>query len=305
MAKDLITITRWGGLGDVCMALCAAHALHKAGLRVTVNTDRKYHELVSACPHVAGVTASPDRGVDLSDCWFGIARCHQVDAYLSRCGLTDVAPADKSLDLKIPAHVTEMVARSYPANGILIHPSRGDANRTWPVPHWQMLLQASPEMQSRPVILIGDLGGDKAVHDLGTGFDARGLSPLKTVALMRQSKVLISADAGPIHLAGASDIGIIGIYSVVPGKDRLPFRHGAARWKAIQIEPACPHFPCYYRMHEPDIWRRHGQVKLDAGAHLGQVFGGWCPREDAPFACMREITPESVLVALREVLMPA
>ena len=49
---------------------------------------------------------------------------------------------------------------------------------------------------------------------------------------------LISPDSGPIQLAAATDIGIVGIYSVIAGANRLPYRHGAAMWRAVAVEPA-------------------------------------------------------------------
>ncbi|MEM5734174.1 hypothetical protein AAEI00_21155, partial [Shewanella algae] len=64
------------------------------------------------------------------------------------------------------------------------------------------------------------------------------LTPLALIALMRQSDLLVSTDGDSIQLAGASDIGIVGLFSVAAGSCRLPFRNGVAGWRAEAVRPS-------------------------------------------------------------------
>ena len=126
------------------------------------------------------------------------------------------------------------------------------------------------------------------------------LSLLGTVALMRQSDLLVSADSGPIQLAGASDIRIVGFYSVVRGKQRFPYRHGELGWRCREVSAPCPMKGCYKFTGEPTVGIKHLRELETAGfKHFGQVLGHWCPahslNDPHRFHCMTEgITPGSV-----------
>ncbi|MBK8741330.1 MAG: hypothetical protein IPM02_18235 [Betaproteobacteria bacterium] len=119
---------------------------------------------------------------------------------------------------------------------VLLHPGGGDPNRTWPQKRWVELAQVLIAEGDQVVrIGAGSPGDGRWVLDLPVPdiLDAaQRLSLLATVALMRQADLLVSTDSGPVQLAAASDFSIVGLYSVVPGRNRLPFRHGQPMWHA-------------------------------------------------------------------------
>jgi ADP-heptose:LPS heptosyltransferase len=173
-----------------------------------------------------------------------------------------------------------------------LHPGISDPNRTWPKEHWEELARLLLA-QGHDVYWIGSRGcaDNRSVLEV----DVKGVIDLRdtndllaTVVLMRYSDLLVSCDGGPIQLAGSTDIGIVGIYSVVPGKDRLPYRRGKIGWHAKSVEPDCQHFPCYYEMKAP--WPKD----------LGKHFREWCP--ETGYTCMKRITPQIVFDACMEVL---
>ena len=320
-------LVRMGGLGDVAMALCAARAVHATtGARIAIVTEPDKRALAAACPSVAHVLCSPaelgefrrgeGEGIQIHQLGapqFGLAPEHQVDAYLRALGIV-APPALKALELNIDAAATHecdaLVAGLRPRTEgklrILLHPARSDPNRTWPVARWQVLAR---ELIARghQVLRIGHGGAglERGVQDLkepGVIDFANRLGVLATVALMRQCDLLISSDSGPVQLAGATDIAIVALYSVVRGSHRLPFRHGEAMWRAAAVEPACRAFACYEKMRDPRVMAPYIEAiqarRLDAARMLAE----WCP-EQVGYRCLREeISVPQVLAACEQLL---
>jgi ADP-heptose:LPS heptosyltransferase len=304
-----VTLQRFNGLGDVCMALCASKAAAKAGYEVRFHTHPAFHALASSCPWVSEVTSASGklpmidlstalptrRVVDLSPALHGIQPYHEVDSFCHKIGLGAVSPENKSLDLNTEG----IVAKKLPRFAIL-HPGTTDPNRTMAPKFWDALVGFLSYAQV-PVAIIGKSknNDNRSVYrPKGDYLDlVNKLTFLQTVALFKANptSVLVSADSGPIQLAGASNIGIVGIYSVVKGSNRLPYRRGGPGWKAIAIESDCPHFPCYGRMNDRNL-----RENLDQGMTLGQIFSNWCPAED--FHCMKNPPIAPILTAIMNLL---
>jgi ADP-heptose:LPS heptosyltransferase len=295
-----LTLIRTNGMGDVAMALCAAKALRSAGITVTLQTDPQYAPLARACPHVAAVITQPGfvtegAVADLRNAVYGIPDRHQVDAYLDPLLGHEVPTADKTLDLAVP----ELDFGFDPDHKVaLLHPSTGDPNRTWPIEHWREI--ATWLLGQRfTVVQVGSNRHEKGVADLGVDgvLDYRDRTDfLEFVALCRQADLLVSCDGGPIQLAGASAIAIVGLYTVVRGRNRVPFR---AQGRFLAVESPCPHFPCYERMQQPG-WSQYAMQRIRSGADdTCSLFRNWCPAF-AGHQC--DITPTMVKDAIQEAL---
>jgi ADP-heptose:LPS heptosyltransferase len=209
---------RYGGLGDVLMALGAVKALHMAGHRATVMTSPHLQELVARCPWAAPLFSGVE--VDLSPAIYGLAPMHQIDAYLASFEMWDVPEAHKTIDLGVPSRPKERV--------IGLHVTARDPNRAYP--HW-------PEVIRR----IQDKGF--GIHILG------GSSFRQSLDIISRLHCVIAPDSGPIQLAGATDTPIIGLYSSVRGEWRRPF---GRQFTAIEPE-GCPYFPCYQTLEKINL----------------------------------------------------
>jgi ADP-heptose:LPS heptosyltransferase len=320
-------LVRMGGLGDVAMALCAARAVRATtGARVAIVTEPDKRDFATACPSIARVLCSPAElaefrrsagdAIDIHQLGapqFGFAPEHQVDAYLRALGV--VAPPElKALELNIDAAAArecEALVAALPLRPegklrILVHPASSDPNRTWPAARWQALARTLIE-RGHQVLRIG-YGGpaiERGVQELaepGVVDVANRLSVLASVALMRLSDLLISSDSGPVQLAGATDIAIVGIYSVVRGSHRLPFRHGTPMWRAAAVEPACPAFACYEKMRDPRVMAPYVEAIQARRIDARRMLAEWCP-ERVSFRCLREeIDVPRVLAACTQLL---
>ena len=312
------------------MACAAAGAIkaQRPGELVWIWTTETYAVLPAACPHVDQVFTSdaalkgalrsvigpacPLHYHDLSPVRFGLSPEPQVKAFLRELGL-DASARTLSLDLEIPEEAETRVADlTGPRRGrrILLHAAQGDPNRTWPQDCWEALarrfLQGGHE-----VFLVGDRRGDPykgamALRTPGLRSLIDQLDLLEFAALCRVSDLLVTTDSGPVQLAGASDIGILGIYSVVQGIHRLPFRHGIPAWNAVAVEPRCALKGCYQYMGMNRHIQRHREAFERGGAAVNDVFAKWCLADD-PYACLRsQITAEEVHASAATLLsMPA
>ncbi|SAK97876.1 Glycosyltransferase family 9 (heptosyltransferase) [Caballeronia calidae] len=319
---DAVCIDRRGGMGDVLMALAAAKALKALSERsVVVLTAPEFRRLAQACPHVDHVVHDTSALHDLyanvryhevGPAAYGLSRFHQVDAYLNAFGVS--ADADiKNLELNTGEQADEKIARlidSWPAlapgrRRVLLHAAQGNPNRTWPMARWDALASALVEA-GHQVVIIGTTGvADKPaaipqVDGVLSAVDA--LDALETVALMRRSDALVSADNGPIHLAGASDIAIVGLFSVVTAACRIPYRHGQAMWRAEEVRPSCKFYPCYHQMHDDAVFAPF-MTRIQQGVLMvNELFSNWCS-DGGSFSCMKEqITVPMVMDALSRLI---
>jgi ADP-heptose:LPS heptosyltransferase len=318
-AQKFICIERHGGLGDVLMALGAAKALKAAlGFSIIMITAPCFRSLAESCPHIDHVADEMSsvvqrygdvKRVNLNPAAYGISRLHQIDAYLEAFSITAEAGM-KNIDLTIDRSAEDEVERilaswSLRSPGcarILIHPGQTDPNRTWPVERWTELASKLIAF-GHQVVVVGshtDVAG-RGVESLavdGLLSTVNALSFLGTVALMRRSDVLVSADSGPVQLAGATDIGIVGLYSVVAGSCRLPFRHGTASWQAEAVKPSCAFHPCYQLMNDPKVIAPFMQKLQEKSLTVQRLFSHWCPDGES-FACMKQqITVPMVIDAI-------
>ena len=305
-----LVVQRIGGLGDVLMALSACRALKSvADVPIYLETAAAYVDFARLCPHVNGVfdvgqrlgaqLAASASGVTLLD-WaavrFGISNRHEVDAFLTTLGLFP-ADAAKGLDIVLePSAALDAVAARLAglppgAKRVILHPGVTDPNRTWPPAFWQAVARHALD-RGCAVITIGSNAGpegkgatgldDANVLDLTDSLDLAG-----SLHLMRQCDMLISGDAGPIQLAGASDIHIVGLYSVVGGDVRLPFRHGSRFYKATAVAPSCDRHPCYGWLYDGPALTDFCKAENVASDNIPALFARWCINPDR-YACTRE-----------------
>jgi ADP-heptose:LPS heptosyltransferase/lipopolysaccharide biosynthesis glycosyltransferase len=135
------------------------------------------------------------------------------------------------------------------SDAFLIHPGRSWMTKTLPKTFWEDIINELLK-QNKKVVVFGKDGKDlqglvDIDFDTTSVVDARNLLTLKeSLALLDHSFALISNDSAPIHLAGATDIWIVGIYTAKHPAFVIPYRNGTQQYKTIQAqkEPSC--WPC-------------------------------------------------------------
>ncbi len=307
-----VGLMRNGGLGDVLMALSAAHAVKACGHQVTLFTSEPFIQLAECCPHVDSVLSKNafsygqmgqfDYFFDFGAAIHGVRGKHLVDVFLENMGI-DAQSKHKELHLHWPKEAYEEVERFIKkqcrkgCKRILLHPGVSDPNRTWPKARWESLAERLIAC-GYEVIAIGKSDAwtrsASILNTKGVINAMDSLSLCEVGVLMEHSDLLVSCDSGPIQLAGATSIVILGIYTVVKAEDRFPFRRGSLGWKCHKVETAsCPWWPCYRHMLDPKIWKPH-EERIHLGVNtVGEVFSSWCLHEK-PFSCLEELEVEVV-----------
>ncbi len=325
-----VFVYRQSGMGDVVMAFPFVRAIKEKypGVKVFFATSYHYKHLVDACPDIDGylppeifmtyLVFEPN-AVILNAAKYGYAAKHQIQAYLDEFEL-HLPEEARNIRLTVPDYARQRVQElladiqaRYKRSGVqhwqkmvLLHPAKGDPNRTWPKERWEelaRLLVASGNL----VITVGSgsTSENRGVFVLeaeGVAHLEDQLSPIEFVALCEQADVLVSTDSGPVQLAGATDIAIVGIYSVVRGAHRLPYRHGQLAWNAVAIEPECPLAGCYEKMNDETFMKPYMEKIHNGELAPAVMFSNWCLHHDK-FACMHHlITVDKVWEALQPFL---
>lgn len=138
-----------------------------------------------------------------------------------------------------------------PNDYVCLHVSETWESRTYKKEHWQTLINLLNNYDI-PVVLIGKNSFEHGFHaiqknvfglDLQKGLDLTNkLSLSQSWHVINKSKVFITMDSGPMHLAGTTDTFIIQLGSSINNKLRAPYRNGSQEYKYKYISGPCDLF---------------------------------------------------------------
>jgi heptosyltransferase-2 len=212
-----------------------------------------------------------------------LLNCHEVDRNVSLIEILGVRVSDRSPQV-FPGEsdakfIREMLSYDNNINGNLVTIAPGSiwATKRWPVEYFKTLISKLVS-NGINVILIGGEADKKLCRKLVDGLGERAvstagrLSLLQSAELMRRSRVLVSNDSAPQHLATAVGTPVIAIFgSTIPAFGFYPY---GPKNSIIEQRLSCR--PC----------GMHGRRE--------------CPLET--FDCMRLISPEAVFRKVLEYL---
>ena len=154
---------------------------------------------------------------------------HEIEYNLELAGLAGAETKDHSLSLNIGDDAMAAFLEKFSLRAvdkfIAIHPWTSDPLKQWELENFRELAQRAERELDLEVFVIG--GKEEAQKfpryfaDLGEGIlDLTGKTSLcELAALLKLSRVLVSADSGPVHLASCVGTPAIVIFrSDLPGK---------------------------------------------------------------------------------------
>lgn len=169
---------------------------------------------------------------------------------------------DKTIKLKIDvedvASVIDMLKdKPHDRKMVLVHPGKWWPSKTFPIEWWQKVIDGLSEKLA--VCLIGKTIDDKQgylpVNCPQNGYDFRDITTLgEMLALISLSKVLVTNDSSPIHIAGAFDNWIVAIPTCKHEDHILPFRNGTQSYKTRSL---------YKKLLLDDLEIRHTEFTTD------------------------------------------
>jgi heptosyltransferase I len=167
-----------------------------------------------------------------------------------------------------------------PAAALVVGTSKPEKN--WPPERWARLAAAlESDFGLRPVIVGGPSAAERRVADVilqhsgARVVDALGDDVRKLLWLLEGSRLVVSPDTGPLHIARALETPVVGLYGYTNPKRYGPYRRftdlvvdGYARWPGED-------YPCSMT-HRPGATQR---VTLDMVLEkVGQALTSYPPR---------------------------
>lgn len=172
-------------------------------------------------------------------------------------------PEEMSYDY-IPDEQTE-ISKKIDDNYIVLHVTENWPSRTWPLVKWQKLVDLIKSETDYKIVTVGkshsedgyfgsidknvirlnNIDLDTCVYENHGGQDHVQLgegSLSELWHILNNAKAIVSFDAGPIHLAGTTDIHIIQIGSSIRYEKTAPYRHGSQLYKFDFVGGGCEIF---------------------------------------------------------------
>jgi len=147
---------------------------------------------------------------------------HEVEYNLELTGLIGAKTDNKTLDLKINKEIIRQVKEKFSLKDldslVVLHPWTSDPIKLWPKENFLQLAKMLIEQLNLHVLIVGGRENSaraKEGFNLKTDafIDLTGKTSLKELAaLLSQSKLLVSADSGPVHLACAVGTPVIALF---------------------------------------------------------------------------------------------
>jgi len=206
--------------------------------------------------------------------------CHLVEDLASSAGFEIRNPQPR---IVVPKKLIARTRRKFllPAGKpiVTINPGPTWAVRNWPASYWRQLIKMLHELGDFEIIQVGlkQKRHPSAFDELERVIPL--MSKLRVdelAAVIAMSRLVISIDSGPIHLAGAVGTPVLGLFGAINPALRLPPESPALALHA--------NVPCLFCHHQTPI-------------------GHWesgCPHD---IRCMEELKPEIVFEAAKRMLI--
>jgi ADP-heptose:LPS heptosyltransferase len=307
--KKLVIVYRQAALGDILctLPLCGELRKRHPGMAVIFVTHGDYKKMVTLSRAVDGVYGTKSwewpsqltaryklpgivhaiynpKTTDERSPTHG-AQAHLIDDLAASCSVT--IPASNRQPRLYPA--PEMIEEAQAAYGLAEDAARGrliigiNGGHTWQVrmwdaAKWQALLDKIHAEFDATVLQFGFTQGkeDPYEHLKGVCFLANRLKPGELIPLIASCDLIISIDSGPVHVAGAVGVPVVGLFGAVNPRLRLPPDSAA--------EAVYSDVPCLFCHHTTP--RGHWQ--------------SGCPYE---IRCMKQLEVQTVFQAAKGMLL--
>lgn len=154
---------------------------------------------------------------------------HIIDRHLSIPYALGAEKESQTLDLAIPAKVTQkvkelLVKTNVVSDFVCLNPGTGRVNKFWVNEYWALLADKLIEKYDLQVVFTGGKEDTKDFDEIFKNVKCREkvvsfvgkTSLMECAAVIKQSKLCISTDSGPMHLAKAVGTPVIGLFGPIP-----------------------------------------------------------------------------------------
>jgi ADP-heptose:LPS heptosyltransferase len=175
---------------------------------------------------------------------------------LEPLGVRSTAPR-YSLDAERLGAVRASVAARLPSEFVAFHPFASARSRCVPLSEWTQLAFAM-HAHGLPTLWIGTPGElaelrSSVTHPRGMYVDQLGEGSLaESAAALSLATLFVGHDSGPLHVAGAFGVPVVGVFA--PGQPERTFPQGTGPWRMI-ARPSPADITCATIMREVEALR--------------------------------------------------
>ncbi len=180
---------------------------------------------------------------------------HRSDYYLGVVEKAGIPIRDRRCVLKVDANAAGKVDGLMKERGlieqqfIIIHPGGNWKLKRWPAENFTLLIRRLMN-DGYKVAITGSSGDQELAQKIAVDLPEQPviftgkLSLKELMAFMQKSKLVISGDSGPIHLAGAVGAPTIGIFG--PTRPEITGPRGVKPTLILQKNVGCNQVACYH-----------------------------------------------------------
>lgn len=226
-----ILVIRKGALGDVIMATGIVRAVKQQYPNCEIDVATDSAEVFLDNIHVRSVasmsrfdTAKYDAIINLDMAYELSPGMHAVDAYAAKANL-DPATTDLHTELFVsPQHHAFLEQFNLPQKFLVIHQRHHFwSNRNLPVEFYIELVSKIIERTGVAVVQIGGNSDHSFGNIDGCLYDlTQRLNLHQSAALISRARAFVGVDAGPLHIASATNTPIVGLFTSVKAQYREP-----------------------------------------------------------------------------------
>jgi len=273
MSATNIVVQRAGALGDVILTTPIIRRLRRENPTASIGVLTAYGDVFANSPHLdISALADPQnvRHIMLDLAYERRPGLHIVQAYMQEAFGDLGEPDDLQQELFFPRHDPLSAKQHY----VAVHAAvAGWANRTLPRATWRAVIDGLRKAELWPV-LVGsprDLIPDYPV----TAFLSSNV--LAQASFIDTCACFVGSDSAMLHVAGATDVPIVGIFTCALPWLRLPYRQGKLGGNCMAV---VPDLDCIGCLHE-----RPPPVTTEA-----------CQRGD--MLCVSSVDPDEIIAAV-------
>lgn len=201
--------------------LSNARALNKARIPIRVGTSRRWFSYL-----FTDRISVRRRGSNVHETELNLALIHKEPDIDIRKAEFPAIILPEANRVKVD-NVLHQTGLSVGEPFVILHPGSGGSASEWPVPFFRRLADKIAAKGTRVYVTGLDSEYDKAKEVAGDSHtNLAGMTELLTLAaLIQRTKLFVGNSTGPLHLAAALGVKIVGLYP--PKEDCLPARWGA------------------------------------------------------------------------------
>lgn len=276
----LILVQRSGALGDVILTTPVIRRLRQENKDADIWMRTGYPEVFKNNPHCTVTAENPPahKYINLDLAYEKQPSMHVVEAYMMEA-FGDTGFSDASKQQELYFNTKSSLPRGVKRRFVAVHAAHaGWRNRTFSREFWAKVVRDIHDAGFWPVLL------GTPNDDIGPAFDVPGSRCLipdihAQASIISQCVCFVGSDSSLMHVAGATQTPIVGIFTSVKPEYRLPFRPHTPSRAVLPVGLTC--LGCQERAPVPSTTEV-------------------CERGDV--ICVKMVRPEDVVLTMMEIL---